>query len=164
LNAFLGVPGIQLPDEQHDLSASRENLLDEFSRLSTGRDVIRPHVTCPIALRSIAILRKDQSLSRSVVDKGSLILRIDWGNSDTADASSQQIVDDPFLFGSCAIRSDFEIGCNVIQFGIRFFDSLTRYRPEIGRIVGHKGQLQLFRSIVATAGFAGQQGQRNENR
>ena len=142
LNTFLGVPGIQLPDEQHDLTACGEDLLDEFSSLPTGRDVIRPDVTCAIALRRIAILRKDQGLPRSVVDKGSLILRIDGEIAiplmPPANRSSM------IRFCSAAVPSDV-----ILNSAVTSFNSASAFSTPFRAIVQKSAEL-----LVTKANFS----------
>src|SRR5262249_4987110 len=128
----LGVLGIHLTDEDHDLAAFGQNLFDQLAVLAAGGFVVGAEIARAVAKRRVAVLRDDQNLLGERIDHRRLIAWIDGANGDSGDALSHQVVDDAPLLGCGSVRWNPELDFDVWDLPARLFASSARDRPEVG--------------------------------
>jgi hypothetical protein len=72
------------------------------------------------------------------------VLRIDGADGDAVDPHRQKVIEDARLGGRRAVLGDPELHVNVLEVLSGFGGAGARDGPEIGSVVGHERQLELF--------------------
>jgi hypothetical protein len=73
-----------------------------------------------------------------------LIGRVDRTDGYAFDSLGEQIINNPLLFSRSPIGCDSEIDIDVGDVGNSLLRAFARDSPEIGGIVGYKGELMAF--------------------
>ena len=90
LHALARVVGVQRADEQHDLAAVRQRLLDLLARLTAGGDVVGADIGDAVALRRVAVGGEQHRLGGDLVQLLGGVRRVVDRDRDAGDAAASR--------------------------------------------------------------------------
>src|SRR5262249_3570132 len=88
------VLGVLVADEDHDLAAIGQGLLDQFTGLASGGNIVGADIAGAIALGGVAILADQQGMARGFIKQIGLVIGVLGADGDPIDSAGEQVLHD----------------------------------------------------------------------